>query len=230
MTSIFIPSFADELHSNNNECNKNDHLSHALQDFFSVVGGVTSTPINTDGLTDGGLVARSTESYSSSVDEEDTLIFESKFDLSEERLRYVFDKFDTDEDGKISYDNLRRGLEFLAGLRDSTTLFSDRSFDDLMAFLDTDGSGDVSFTEFSEGILLLMLRALFYSDDAQGRVGVPFEILDYDITRLERKTVGRRREGGPTSSSSTEEHNLEERAGFFFNRRPDWIHTRWSVL
>merc|ERR1712176_1196405 len=67
-----------------------------------------------------------------------------------------------------------------------------------------------------------MLQALFHSVDNvddQGLVSVPFEILDYDITRLKRKTVGN------TSCNGNE--NLEEKSGFYFNQRPDWVYTRW---
>ena len=97
-----------------------------IKDFLSVVGGASGS-YNTNDATE---------------DKEDSVIFESNFDWSEERLRYVFDKFDTDKDGKISCDVLMKGLEIQAGLHASLT---DDDFNQLAAFLDQGNSGDVSF-------------------------------------------------------------------------------------
>ncbi|KAL3918307.1 MAG: hypothetical protein SGARI_007502 [Bacillariaceae sp.] len=75
-------------------------------------------------------------------------IFETSFDLTEERLQRLFDLFDKDQDGNISYEQMKNGLKYhgLANLSDDAT------FNQLMLYLDRDKSGDISFEEFSEGI------------------------------------------------------------------------------
>lgn len=183
------------------------NLTFYMKDFLSVVGGVSDS---------SKLNATDTREV-----KEESVIFESNFDLSKERLRYVFDKFDTDKDDKISYDALMRGLEIQAGLDDFLT---EVVFGKLATFLDQDNSGDVSFEEFSEGVRLLMLRALFSSDNLSGRVGAPFEVLDYNIDKLEQTIVAPCRERDPVGKK---EEILEERDGFFFNFRPEWVQTRW---
>ena len=181
------------------ELSKSQSLTLYIKDFLSVVGGLSG----------------STTSHQSinSVNEENEVILESNYDLSQERLRYLFNKFDTDQDDKISYDGLKKGLEIQAGLDDFLT---DSVFRQVVAFLDQDNSGDVSFHEFVEGTRLLMLRSLFSSDERSGRVGAPFEVLDYDLARLQLTNVG-----------SKKDNSVEEKNGFFFNVRPQWVQTRW---
>ena len=176
-------------------------------------------------------------------------IFESAFDLTEERLRYVFAMFDTDEDGRISYESLRRGLEFhTAGIisqnESSLQLLDDSNFQNLVKHLDLDGSGDISFEEFSEGIRLLMLRALLRptsfetttttTTDGDPDCSVLLEVMDYDTTRLERSVVVG--STASTSESSTSDsmkkqhpHAAQEIStkDFYFQNRPDWVKIRW---
>lgn len=93
------------------------------------------------------------------VDEEP--VFETSFDLTEERLRHVFSTFDTDEDGRIDYDSLKRGLEEWqeqAGVKISA--LEGQAFAAFVSILDPDTSNDISYEEFAEGFRFLMLRAL----------------------------------------------------------------------
>jgi Mg2+ and Co2+ transporter CorA len=162
-------------------------------------------------------------------DSENESIFESAFDLTEERLRYVFAMFDTDEDGRISYESLRRGLDLhTAGISHggSLKLVDDSNFQQLVKHLDLDGSGDISFDEFSEGIRLLMLRALFRPSCVLApETNVLLEVMDYDTTRLERHVVVG--SSSSESDSTKKNHPPMNMTDFYFQNRPDWVKTRW---
>jgi Mg2+ and Co2+ transporter CorA len=158
-------------------------------------------------------------------------IFESNLDLTEDRLRYVFNLFDTDADGRIDYESLRRGLEQeVTGIADGETEeLAEDSFQDLVAHLDLDGSGDISFEEFSEGIRILMLRVLL-QQSPKAADSVHLEVMDYNAMRSVRREV-------VTSASSTSTHfgshsvqqiNLYD---FFVEEaRPEWATARWINL
>ena len=175
-------------------------LPNTLQRFLSNVGVVSSS------LASSGQTQHMPHSESGSI-------FESTFDLTPERLKYVFEIFDTDEDGKISYESLRRGFDFSAG---SQATLDESSFQQLTRYLDLDGSGDISFEEFSEGLRLLMLRDLFRQPD-EAATDTTVEVMDYDRIRLERQMVNED-ERDPTTITARK---------FFFQRRQDWVETRF---
>jgi hypothetical protein len=154
-------------------------------------------------------------------------IFETPFDLTEARLRTIFDMFDTDGSGAMSYDEMKRGLEYHVGSALSNALAAERgSFEQLLSYLDADGSGDVTFEEFSEGIRLLMLRSLLRTairqerrNEAEGRDSVVTEVLDYNGTRLERHVVeGYGRQGTMDLRTSTSVEGISVRDFFFADR------------
>ena len=126
-----------------------------------------------------------------------SVIFESSFDLTEERLRFIFDMLDSAKTGRISYESLRRGLEMhsssggtsshpsedAAGIEGQEgpeadappphhpLHLSQKSFDKLVEILDVDKSRDITFQEFSQGLRYLMLRALFPQTSADSTTG-----------------------------------------------------------
>lgn len=171
------------------------------------------------------------------------VVFESTFDLTEERLRFVFDRLDIDGDGRISYDSLRRGLEMHSSLSsdESHTApmnprglhLTQESFDRLVEFLDMDRSQDITFPEFSQGLRYIMLRALFSSNHRN--VQAVIEVLDYDEHHLERRFVVNDhdpaldlRAPSSKSISSTARASLPiSMTEFYFQDRPDWVQTRW---
>mmetsp|Transcript_27891 Transcript_27891/g.50458 ORF Transcript_27891/g.50458 Transcript_27891/m.50458 type:complete len:531 (+) Transcript_27891:81-1673(+) len=147
-------------------------------------------------------------------------IFEAPFDLTQERLQHVFSTFDTDSDGRIDYDSLKRGLkewQEQAGVKISQ--LEENAVAAFVAALDPDLSNDISYEEFAEGFRVVMLRALLpqraqpLSDADEG---APLAVLDYDATRLIRSDVGR--PYLPTTKTTEE---------FFFEHRDDWVKTRW---
>jgi hypothetical protein len=154
-------------------------------------------------------------------------IFETPFDLTEARLRTIFDMFDTDGSGAMSYDEMKKGLEYHVGSALSNAVAAERgSFEQLLSYLDADGSGDVTFEEFSEGIRLLMLRSLLRTAIRQerkketgGRDSVVTEVLDYNGTRLERHVVeGFGRQGTMDLRTSTSVEGISVRDFFFADR------------
>ena len=170
---------------------------------------------------------------SSSVDDVDsdnknkeTQLLGTNFDISEERLRYIFNRFDSDHNGQISYEEFMKGLEMQYDTNDS---ISGDAFKQLVEFLDEDNSGTISYEEFSDGTRLLMLRALFSNDHEHGREGLTFEVLDYDMTKLEKANIGNKSHIDKKADvrAAQDVRSVDERYGFFFNYRPEWVQTRW---
>jgi Mg2+ and Co2+ transporter CorA len=152
--------------------------------------------------------------------------------------------FDTDKDGRLSFESLRKVLEFhaagsvstpspLSSPTSSTLLLNEKSFQELVNHLDSDGSGDISFSEFSEGIRLLMLRALFQHPGGPRHDGAKLELIDYNVTRLERRIVGNdsaasiRHAKSATSSPFFASSKHMSSTDFYFSPRPEWVMTRW---
>lgn len=151
-------------------------------------------------------------------------IFESLFDLTPERLRHVFARFDTDADGRISYDSLRRGLDFAAGRSFSE---DEELFQILIEHLDLDRSGDISFPEFSEGLGLLLLRDLFQRKrQREDHDDAVVEVMDYDTVHMERHTVNGSNSPRESTTGSRFGQVLEAR-DFYFQQRPEWVQNRW---
>ena len=80
------------------------------------------------GLGVGDAVANSNSSSSLG-----NVVFESTFDMTEERLRRLFSLFDTDKDGRVSYDELKRGLAYQTTQGD---LMDEASFQNMLRYLD----------------------------------------------------------------------------------------------
>jgi Ca2+-binding EF-hand superfamily protein len=195
-------------------------MSTAMEDFLSTMttddGGVRPSPF----MEGHHRISKGLES-----------IFETSFDLTEERLRRLFNMFDKDKSGSLSYDEMKHGLKY-HGL--GSFAEDDTTFDQLLRHLDKDGSGSVTFEEFSEGIRLLMLRSLLQSAMAihgdEKNLGVDdavlTEIIDYNPTRLERSVLegfGQDTKGIIPSSSVTSLNVID----FLFEDRPEWINVRW---
>jgi hypothetical protein len=198
-------------------------------------------------LSNVGVLTQKTSSSVASLDDhhhshhDDGLIFESSFDLTEERLKHVFEMFDTDQDGLISYESMKRGLE-LGSSSSSGNLLDETGFRRLVEHLDADRSGDISYEEFTDGIRLLMLRRLVLSSPPiivnrrhhhHPEEGVHVQVMDYNATRLERyilnnnnnnNTNGRAVKDEEVYRSTTREIGV---ADFYFNERPGWVKTRW---
>jgi hypothetical protein len=180
------------------------------------------------------------------------IIFESSFDLSEERLRYMFNMLDSENAGRISYESLRRGLEMHSSSSHPTyhpaqeqhpMYLTESSFDHLVSLLDADKSLDITFEEFSEGLRYLMLRALFPFDSSSVDVQATIEMLDYDEQRLERRIVVHDDHETYTKEDKSESRASSEAAeaaaasmpivqpisttDFYFHDRPQWVQTRW---
>jgi len=136
-------------------------------------------------------------------------IFESVFDLTEDRLRRLFHVFDEDKNGTISYEELKLGFahhgvngrasaeKTTAENNPITSLqMNDRAFQLLVEYLDADKSGQITFEEFSEGVRLLMLRNILQDvnnnnsiSSGRSRVdedSVLTQVFDYNGVRLER--------------------------------------------
>lgn len=229
-----------------------------LQNFLSEVGVVNSSscsvlPTSSEHGDDGKTkIIESTRGpiynnahYSTRSTTVDESIFESYFDLTEERLRYVFSRFDTDEDGRISYESLRHGVMFHVGgiggenretTKESgpTKLLDDSSFQYLVRHLDMDNSGDVSFEEFCEGLRLLILRSLFQApiDVTMQNKFPTVQVVDYDAVRIEKHQVIRSINHvksnipQPSIPDNATIPYLRDR-DFYFQSRPDWVKTRW---
>jgi hypothetical protein len=67
-----------------------------------------------------------------------TVVFESTYDMTEERLRRLFELFDSDHNGRVSYDELRRGIMYQtqSGVV-LDNIMDDASFRNMISYLDT---------------------------------------------------------------------------------------------
>ena len=162
----------------------------------------------------------SVQNESSRVDDEDeALVFEALYDLTDERLSVIFSSFDTDADGRIDYESLKRGLkewQDQAGVKVSA--LEEEAFATFVSMLDEDSSQDLSYQEFCEAFRQIMLQTLLsHHDDTDVDEGSPLEIIDYNSTQIETtKVCGKDRNPSHLSVSD-----------FFFKRRPEWVKTRW---
>ena len=234
------PSTSVSGGQHSHEFDSSRSVPDTLQNFLSQVGVVnapTESTASLPGVVDynSSLQQPVFSSPSSTTGNNEESIFESYFDLTEERLRYVFSMFDTDEDGRISYENLRQGIRFhVAGLEESDgSLLDDASFQYLVEHLDLDHSGDVSFEEFSEGLRLLILRSLLKQEQhvKDKRNLATVQLFDYDAVRFEKHRVVQSRLAVGDAGESTSQQQLVETEiaarDFYFRSRPDWVKTRW---
>jgi EF-hand domain pair len=171
------------------------------------------------------------------------VVLETNYDMTEERLRQLFTMFDFDGDGRVSYEELKRGLAYQTlGLK--SHLKDDSDFTNLVSYLDIDQSGDISFEEFSEGLRLILLRSLLkavkekkdgfnHLDD-----NVVTEVNDYNPHKLERHLVevvedtlqslrDARSSRQPASLAVSVSVQTMSVIELFFLDRPEWIRVRW---
>ena len=119
----------------------------------------------------------SVQNESSRVDDEDeALVFEALYDLTDERLSVIFSSFDTDADGRIDYESLKRGLkewQDQAGVKVSA--LEEEAFATFVSMLDEDSSQDLSYQEFCEAFRQIMLQTLLsHHDDTDVDEGSPY--------------------------------------------------------
>ena len=134
-------------------------------------------------------------------------IFESSLDLTPERIGHIFHTLDTNKDGVVSYESLKRGIEEWAGI--GADAIDEATFTTLTSFLDTDKSGDISLVEFSEGLRLLTMHILFTQSDTPG---TQFECFDYSAMQYQRNII---------------QEDVSSQAEFMYGSREDFVSCRW---
>jgi hypothetical protein len=192
----------------------------SLNDFLSSVG-VISRPKSPTSL------PGSPSSTRGGMAQEDESIMDTSLDLTDERLKLVFELFDADGDGLMDYDTFRRVLEFQTsagvGVGGVAPSFDDASFLKLCLHLDVDKSGEISYQEFSEGLRLLMLKTLVFpaSSSAESKLNdvASIQVIDYNQTRLEQHIV--------KTIATTTSDTIMSVSDFYFQPRPKWIKSRW---
>lgn len=182
----------------------------SLNDFLSSVG-VISRQKSTMSVTGSPASSRAVS--------EDESILDSSLDLTDERLKLVFEMFDADGDGLMDYGTFRRVLEFQTsagvGVGGVAPTFDDASFLKLCLHLDADKSGEISYEEFSEGLRLLMLRTLVFQSESNDVATI--QVIDYSHTRLEQHVV-------KNVAKLSSDMSVSD---FYFLSRPKWIKSRW---
>ncbi|KAG7347990.1 CorA-like Mg2+ transporter [Nitzschia inconspicua] len=213
----------DSRHGLNNEEGSDDGISNVMQNFLADFMGILDGDRSISAT--NGRSQRNGAFSSSAGDNPGECIFESDYDLTDERLRFVFAVFDQDEDGRIDYDSLRRGLQFHSSSADliaSPATLDDETFNQLISYLDLDKSGDISFEEFSEGVRLTILRGLLKRTDTTKELFMA-EVLDYNAQRLQRFVMNEDKFDFEHSSSIVSMSANE----FYFQYRPSWVRVRW---
>ena len=93
----------------------------------------STTRSSSDHPSEHGVVVGDGVTTSNSSSSLGNVVFESTFDMTEERLRRLFSLFDTDKDGRVSYDELKRGLAYQTTQGD---LMDEASFQNMLRYLD----------------------------------------------------------------------------------------------
>uniref|UniRef100_A0A7S0T9I4 EF-hand domain-containing protein n=1 Tax=Pseudo-nitzschia delicatissima TaxID=44447 RepID=A0A7S0T9I4_9STRA len=166
------------------------------------------------------------DASTSSIDVDLGSVFETTFDLTEDRLRRLFDLFDESNDGTISYDELKLGFKY-HGSNFGMSKLDDRTFSALVGYLDADDSGEITFEEFSEGIRLLMLRAILQQVNRSGsssKDAVITQVYDYNITKLSRYLLQGKGQVQQRTVSFVLSKPLID---FFLSERGDEVSVRW---
>ena len=153
-------------------------------------------------------------------------IFETTFDLTEDRLRRLFDSFDGNNNGTINYEELKLGFAY-HGADFGMSDLDDRTFQGLVDYLDADKSGEITFEEFSEGIRLLMLRTILRQVHRSeiNRDSVITQVFDYNIARLERYLL--HGNGQIKQVKVTFVAHSKTLVDFFLHERGDDVSVRW---
>lgn len=153
-------------------------------------------------------------------------IFETTFDLTEDRLRRLYNLFDGNDDGTITYEELKLGFAY-HGAEFGMSQLDDQSFVGLVQYLDADKSGEITFEEFSEGIRLLMLRTILQQVNRSDRNEdlVLTEVFDYNSTKVERYLLKGTGQVKQARVSFVEHPKLL--INFFLDVRGDEVSVRW---
>jgi Mg2+ and Co2+ transporter CorA len=166
------------------------------------------------------------QNSSDSVDIELGSIFETTFDLTEDRLRRLFDLFDGNENGTITYEDLKLGFAY-HGAEFGMSQLDDRDFVGLVQYLDADKSGEITFEEFSEGIRLLMLRTILQQVNRSDRKEdwVVTEVVDYNSIRVERYLL--KGTGQVKQAKVAVVVHSKSLVDFFLDERGNEVSVRW---
>jgi Mg2+ and Co2+ transporter CorA len=152
-------------------------------------------------------------------------IFQTGFDLTEDRLRRQFNSLDGSRNGLISYEDLKVGLA-KHGVELGLSNIDDRTFKALVRYLDADQSGGITFPEFSEGIRLLMVRSLLQKYHSSRRMNdkVLTEIFDYNSLNLNRYVL---KGIGQVQTKVSFVVSAQPMIDFFLHHRGDEVSVRW---
>ena len=147
---------------------------------------------------------------------EEVGVFESFFDLTEQRLKVIFDALDSQStqkpDGVADFEQLRRGLVD-AGVK----VGDEEGFARLVKQVDQDLDGGLTFNEFEAVVQSLkmayLLRGVSVADIERnvGPKGASLvRVIDYSIGRIVHRN--------PTVTDFTD---------FLYGPRPEWASNRW---
>jgi len=161
-----------------------------------------------------------------SIDTESGSIFETSFDLTEDRLLRLFKLFDEDHNGTISYEELKLGLTAHETEIGASQL-DDRTFLGLIQYLDADKSGDITFDEFSEGVRLLMMRSILRKVARSERNNdlVLTEVFDYNSSCVGRRVL--QGIGQVKQAKASFAVLSQSLTNFFLHERGDGVTVRW---
>jgi Mg2+ and Co2+ transporter CorA len=176
---------------------------------------------------DDGFQSSSSTRRQNTSDIELGSIFETTFDLTEDRLRRLYNLFDGNDDGTISYEELKLGFAY-HGAEFGMSQLDDQSFVGLVQYLDADKSGEITFEEFSEGIRLLMLRTILKQvnrSDSRNEDLVQTEVFDYNSIRVDRYFLKGSGQVKQARVSFVEHSKLL--INFFLDERGDEVSVRW---
>ncbi|KAG2523507.1 hypothetical protein JM18_005760 [Phytophthora kernoviae] len=143
-------------------------------------------------------------------------LMDPHFDLTTAKLTKLFSLFQPKEDGMVSYEGFRRGLQAMG-----ISCHDDEQFKAFIGQVDDDKSGGVSYEEFLYAIQEIKLAQLFSPDFVKA--------MSREYTKVHGGVLPVSRLGSIEYSSDRirSAYPIDEVEKFMYSKRPSWANVRW---
>ncbi|CAI5721359.1 unnamed protein product [Peronospora effusa] len=149
-------------------------------------------------------------------EDEDMLLLDPHFDLTSARMMKLFSLFNPGDNGMVSYEGFRCGLEAMGIACDD-----DEQFEAFIDKVDDDKSGGVTYEEFLFAIQEIKLAQLFNEDFLRN---MPPEYTYVKRERVNEAVLGSI-EYSPDRIRSV--YPIEQVQRFIYSTKPSWASVRW---
>ncbi|KAF4033115.1 CorA-like Mg2+ transporter protein [Phytophthora infestans] len=147
---------------------------------------------------------------------EDVILMDPHYDLTSARMNKLFSLFNPGEDGMVSYEGFRCGLEAMG-----IACGDDEQFQAFIDKVDDDKSGGITYEEFLFAIQEIKLAQLFNEDFLRN--------MPPEYTHMKRRRVGNARLGSIEYSPDRirSVYPIDQVQRFIYSTKPGWASVRW---